>query len=103
MLCDIASGLPIWSRTEQILAFRNREVVVQKQVAQEEVSICPTLLKDRVKVARLYDEYLRSCGVPEGQRAPRNALTKFVPQKVNLQLAEKKRENFSPTFVKVIF
>ena len=45
MLCEIAAGLPIWSRTEQILAFRNREVVVQNQDAQQEVSICPVLLE----------------------------------------------------------
>ena len=89
MLCDIASGLPIWSRTEQILAFRNREIVAQKLVAQEQVSICPTLWKDRVKVARLYEEYLRSCGVIEGERAPRNALTKFVSQKIKWQFAVK--------------
>ena len=63
-LYRILTGLPDWTKQEQLVAYRNREIVAAKKNSKktDRISVVPSLVSSRMKVAAAYHDWLRSSG-----------------------------------------
>ena len=92
VLLSLQRSLPAAVLGEQVRAFRafrarkdcvdqlGRTADASLEPAPTKLFVRPYLLKDRMRAAAAYDGYLRRLGWDDGDRAPRNALTRFVKE-----------------------
>ena len=82
LLLSLRRSLPEAVLDEQVRAYRARSAGPAAVAAPEppatKLFVRPLLLSHRMSAAAAYDAYLRSLGWDNGDRAPRNALTRFV-------------------------
>ena len=68
----LLTSLPDWSLKEQILAYRGRDSTPQNLASKtRKIKVDPKSLSVRDAVAQAFEEYLRSCAIPSGERLPR--------------------------------
>ena len=91
-LLSLQRSLPAAVLDEQVRGFRayrarndcadqsGRTADASLEPAPTKLFVRPYLLKDRMRAAAAYDGYLRRLGWDDGDRAPRNALTRFVTE-----------------------
>jgi len=82
LLLSVSRSLPVAVLDEQVRRFRAREprpaAVAAPEPAPPKLFVRPHLLSHRMRAAAAYDAYLRRLGWDDGDRVPRNELTKFV-------------------------
>ena len=80
VLYALNTNLTDWAKTEQLVAYRSRDIVPAKNKDTSEViTVVPALWTSRMRVAAAYHAYLRSGGVPHGVcSAPKGMLKSFV-------------------------
>ena len=82
---SLLASLPTWAVEEQVLAFRGRGKKESPKPQSQPLTFDPALWHSRMKVAEAFDTYLRSCGVAEDSRIPRNSTIRFVRTKLVLK------------------
>ena len=85
VLHSLLASLPAWAVKEQVLAHRGREEQESPKPQLQPLTFDPALWHSRMKVAEVFGTYLRSCGVPENSRIPRNSTIRFVRARLVLK------------------
>ena len=84
LVTALAKSLPAAVRNEQLQLYNESLTRVVESKAKEpgNLLVSPQLLKSRMQVAAAYAKYLKDDGHGGGKRAPRNAVTRFVRDKL---------------------
>ena len=84
-IAALMKSLPEWALQEQVLAYRRREKEVRNtdKRTDEILLVEPGSYASRCKVAEAYDDYLRSCGVSPGGRAPKGRRQHFLQTRLH--------------------
>ena len=82
VLHSLLASLPAWAVKEQVVAYRGRGKKESPKPQSQPLTFDPALWHSRMKVAEVFDTYLRSCGVAENSLIPRNSTTRFARTKL---------------------